>query len=185
MKKQFLATVLLLLFSVGLFAFPSFVYAQNTASIPSEGTSTKQEEDSSPWLITPIISSDPKISTAGGALVGYVHQFDEKSPPSLIGVVGTYSTTNSWYAGAFAQTYFGEDMHRFTTAYIQGEIKNDYEDFLGSGQRVQQMITLLFLQYDTPTKLKTTGIWVLSLYLPTMRSPEMMLSPVKLSDKSA
>ena len=55
----------------------------------------EKESKSSPWIITPLLSSDPKISTAGGALVAYVHQFDEKSPASMIGIAGTYSTTNS------------------------------------------------------------------------------------------
>jgi len=107
---------------------------ENTAS-PSDETTTNDQ--SSSWLITPLISSDPKISTAGGIMVGYVHQFDELSPPSLISTMGTYSTTKSWYAGAFAKTHFGEDNHRVTSAYFRGQIRNDYDDFLGSGQSTQ------------------------------------------------
>ena len=57
----------------------------------SEATPEKDAKNS-PWLITPLLSSDPKISTAAGALAGYIHKFDEKSPASIIGVAGTYST---------------------------------------------------------------------------------------------
>ena len=97
----------------------------------------EKKSKSSPWLITPLFSSDPKLSTAFGALAGYVPQFDEESPPSLIGVAGAYTTTDSWYLSAFAKVYFGKDKHRLTTGYVTGEVRNDYEDFLGSGFNVQ------------------------------------------------
>jgi hypothetical protein len=77
------------------------------------------------------------LSTAAGLLGGYVKQFDEKSPPSLIGVAGAYTTTDSWYLTAFAKAHFGEDRHRLTTGYVMGEVKNEYEDFLGSGYEVK------------------------------------------------
>ncbi len=108
-----------------------------------------KDSKSSPWLIAPLLSSDPKISTAAGALAGYVHQFDEESPPSLFGVVGTYSTTDSWYVGAFGKAHFGEDRHRLTTAIVTGEVRNDYSDFLGSGLDVQTTdnVTMFALRY--------------------------------------
>lgn len=101
------------------------------------GTAAEEKSESSPWLITPLVSSDPKIATAAGALAGYVHEFDEKSPASLIGVAGTYSTTDSWYLSAFAKAHFLEDRHRLMLAAVTGEIRNDYSDFLGSGLEVQ------------------------------------------------
>jgi hypothetical protein len=106
------------------------------AAEPAE-VSVEEDSESSPWLITPLISSDPKIATAGGALAGYVHEFDEYSPASLIGVAGTYSTTDSWYLSAFAKLHFLEDTHRLSTAVATGQIKNDYSDFLGSGLPAQ------------------------------------------------
>jgi hypothetical protein len=105
------------------------------------------------------VSSDPKISTAGGALAGYVYQFDEESPPSLFGVVGTYSTTDSWYLGAFAKAYFKEDKHRISAAIVTGEIRNDYSDFLNSGLDVQttDALTMFALRYY----LRVYGHWYL------------------------
>ena len=111
---------------------PETAQADEKSEIPTESDSK-----SSPWLITPLFSSDPKMSTAVGVLLGYVKQFDKKSPPSLIGVAGSYTTTDSWYVSAFAKTHFGEDRHRLMTAYVNGEIRNDYEDFLGSGYNVK------------------------------------------------
>jgi len=96
-----------------------------------------EESKSSPWLITPLLSSDPKLSTSVGALAGYVHEFDNESPPSLLGLFGTYSTTDSYYYGAFAQTFSGKDKHRTTLAVMAGVVRNDYADFAGSGLDVQ------------------------------------------------
>ena len=128
----------------------SLVMSSNVQA--DEKPEVSPEEDSkeeSPWLITPLISSDPKISTAAGVLAGYVHQFDEESPPSLFGVVGTYSTTDSWYVGAFAKSHFGLDKHRLSTAIVTGEIRNDYSDFLSSGLDVQTTddVTMFALRY--------------------------------------
>lgn len=55
----------------------SITHANETQDTDADPT---EESSSSPWLITPLFSSDPKISTSAGALVGYVHAFDEKSP---------------------------------------------------------------------------------------------------------
>lgn len=116
----------------------SLVMSSNVQA--DEKPEVSPEDDSkeeSPWLITPLLSSDPKISTAAGLLAGYVHKFDEASPASMFGVTGVYSTTDSWYAGVFGMVFFGEDKHRLTTAIVTGEVRNDYADFLGSGLDVQ------------------------------------------------
>jgi hypothetical protein len=99
--------------------------------------STEEESKSRPWFVAPLLSHDPKLSTAGGVLGGYVHQFDELSPPSLFGLSGTYSTTDSWYVGIFGKIHFGEDKHRILGGLFAGEVRNDYEDFLGSGLGVK------------------------------------------------
>jgi hypothetical protein len=62
---------------------------------------------------------------------------------------GVYSTTDSWYAGVFGVAFFGEDKHRLTTAIVTGEVRNDYDDFLGSGLDVQTTddVTMFGLRY--------------------------------------
>ena len=44
-----------------------------------------------------------------------------------------YTSTDSRAAGAFARTSFSEDLHRINALVIGGKIKNDYDDYLGTG----------------------------------------------------
>lgn len=112
---------------------------------PAETTKTSK------WFGTPLVSSDPKVSTSVGALAGYMYSFDEVSPPSIFAATGTYSTTDSWFLGVFAKTHFGKDRHRLTTGAFTGIIRNDYSDFLGSGLPVQTTddLTAYALRYVT------------------------------------
>jgi hypothetical protein len=87
----------------------------------------------SPWLLTPTISSDPKLGSSIGFLGAYLKKFDEGSPASMFGVMGTYSDTDSFFYGGFVRSYFDQDRQRITGAYINGKVNNNYEDFLGSG----------------------------------------------------
>ena len=53
---------------------------------------------------------------------------------SLFGVMYQYTSTHSQIASAFARTSFGADHHRTVTLAVFGHIKNDYDDYLGTGQ---------------------------------------------------
>lgn len=106
------------------------------------GTSAAAAE--SPWLLAPIVSSDPKVGTSGGVLGGYLHRFDQDSPTSTFGLAGSYSSTDSYVAGLFGQSYFGSDRHRLSGGIATGKIRNDYDDFLGSGLAVQTTDDLRF-----------------------------------------
>ena len=131
-------------------AFSSSAIAQETSTQPNQSEDKPEAQTEAPLRRNQKVHrSDPKISTAAGVLGGYVHQFDEESPPSLFGVVGTYSTTDSWYAGVFGKVHFGEDKHRLNVAAITGEIRTDYSDFLGSGLDVQttDAVTMFALRY--------------------------------------
>jgi hypothetical protein len=63
-----------------------------------------------------------------------MHFFDPESRVSLFGVTFQYTSTHSQIAGAFARTSFRRDHHRTVTLAIFGKIKNDYDDYLGTGQ---------------------------------------------------
>lgn len=91
------------------------------------------EQRDSPWLLAPMISSDPKLGTSLGALAAYLHKFDQVSSVSMFGAGGTYTSTNSKIGAVFARTYFGQDHHRLIVFAGGGQINNDYEDFLGTG----------------------------------------------------
>lgn len=119
----------LLLFAAAV-AMPIAALAQNVQQ-PDSPELTKMER--SPWLLAPVLNANPKLGTAAGALVGYIHSFDEKSRPSIFAVTGQYSSTDSIVAAAFARASFDEDRQRVLAALALGNIKNDYNDYLGTG----------------------------------------------------
>ena len=92
------------------------------------------KEAPSPWLLVPVFSSSPKLGTALGGLGAYLKVFDPKSRVSLFGLSYQYTSTESQIASAFARTSFGADHHRVVVIAVLGQIKNDYDDYLGTGQ---------------------------------------------------
>ncbi|MBV1906238.1 MAG: BamA/TamA family outer membrane protein [Pseudomonadales bacterium] len=102
------------------------------------------ESGSSPWLLVPVVSSDPKVGTSAGVFAGYLHQFDDQSPVSTFGVGGGYSNTDSYGFGIYVNAYLAEDTHRVTAGVGIGKIRNDFSDFLGSGLPVQTTDDLRF-----------------------------------------
>ena len=109
-------------------------YAQEQVEeIEQAGEIVEEKEQSSPWIATPLISSDPKLSTSIGGLVAYMYSFDEISPASMFGLSATYSNTDSFVMAGFGQMYFDNDNQRALIALAKGTIHNDYDDYLGSG----------------------------------------------------
>lgn len=106
--------------------------AQDAAPQPAAA-----DKPSSPWLLVPVFSSSPKLGTAVGGLGAYMKVFDPNSRVSLFGVMYEYTSTHSQIAAAFARTSFGADHHRIVVISALGQIKNDYEDYLGTGQPLQ------------------------------------------------
>jgi hypothetical protein len=108
----------------------------------------------SPWLVAPIVSSDPKLGTSAGAMGAYIKKLDEQSPSSMLGVSGSYSDTDSYVTGAFFRGFFDNDRQRIIAAIAHGKIKNDYEDFLGTGYPVSTTdnLNLLVFRYSKRTK---------------------------------
>jgi len=113
----------------------------------------------SPWLLTPTVSSDPKLGTTLGAIGGYTFDMDAGSRPSTVMAFGTYSDTDSWFAGLFGDVHWGQGTHQFTAGLMQGTIRNDYEDFLGTGLEAKTTddVEALFLRY----KHRLRGNWFL------------------------
>jgi hypothetical protein len=99
-----------------------------------QATGQNSKDRSSPWLLAPVVSSNPKLGTAFGGLGAYLHSFDPDSQVSLFGITYQYTSTHSTTAGAFARTSFGADHHRIVGIAAFGYVKNDYDDYLGTGQ---------------------------------------------------
>jgi hypothetical protein len=60
--------------------------------------------------------------------------FDPASRVSLFGAMYRYTSTHSQIFSAFARTSSGADHHRVVLIAALGLIKNDYDDYLGTGQ---------------------------------------------------
>lgn len=104
----------------------------------------------SPWMLVPVVSNSPKLGTAGGALAAYLHKFDPDSRVSIFGMQTIYTSTDSLVASAFARTSFGADHHRLVLIGVLGRIRNDYEDYLGTGEPLQTRdeLSALALRYQ-------------------------------------
>jgi hypothetical protein len=113
---------------------PATPLSQSAAPARSDDTTAPEASGSSPWLLLPVVSSNPKLGTAFGAFGAYVRRFDSKSRVSLIGATYQYTSTHSEIAALFARTSFGADHHRIAAVAAGGLIRNDYQDYLGSGQ---------------------------------------------------
>jgi hypothetical protein len=124
------ARLSVLLFVVGLSG--SATAQQPSSDAPAQPAAEKEAR--SPWLLVPLFSSSPKLGTSLGGLGAYLHVFDPASRVSLFGMNYQYTSTNSQIAAAFARTSFGADHHRTVTILVFGKIKNDYDDYLGTGQ---------------------------------------------------
>lgn len=117
--------------------------------VSTQGDKPMKSEPESPWLLTPTVSSDPKLGTTLGAVAGYIHRFDPLSSASLVTAFGTYSDTDSYVGGLFGDMYFKADEHKLLFGYMNGKIRNEYEDFLGTGLAVntEDNVESFFLRY--------------------------------------
>lgn len=95
---------------------------------------TEKQAKRSPWLLLPLLASNPKLGTSFGALGAYLRVFDPESQVSMFGAIFEYTSTDSMIGGLFARTSFGADHHRIEGLVGFGYIKNEYEDYLGTGK---------------------------------------------------
>jgi hypothetical protein len=136
-SRRFSWSVSALLCSASLAAVTSAAFAQADAK-PAPAAAPQEEDavtkfEKSPWILAPLFQSNPKLGTSVGALAGYMHFFDEKSRPSIFAVQAQYSNTGSVIAGAMAKASWDEDHQRVISGLMYGNVKNDYDDYLGSG----------------------------------------------------
>jgi hypothetical protein len=124
----------LVMLAVLLWGAPSAAQEPPSAGSDAAAPQEPATRQSSPWLLTPLVSSSPKLGTSGGALGAYATTFDPDSRVSIFGVMAQYTSTRSIIASVFARTSFGADHHRIIAIAGLGNIKNDYQDYLGTGQ---------------------------------------------------
>jgi hypothetical protein len=109
--------------------------AAATAATPALASKQKEEkkDSESPWLLVPTLSSNPKLGTSVGGMGGYMYYFDPESRVSIFGASAQYTSTNSVTGALFAKMSFAADHQRLNVFAAGGNIKNDYDDFLGTG----------------------------------------------------
>ena len=82
----------------------------------------------SSWMFMPVVSSSPKLGTAGGGLGAYLHKFDPASRVSILGMQAIYTTTDSLVASAFARTSFGGANAFVGVAGLYGDMDQQASD---------------------------------------------------------
>jgi len=90
-----------------------------------------------PWLITPTLAADPKLGANVGGVAAYLRKLDEQSTASMVGASVSYSDTDSITGGVGAQLFWGADTRRLILLAGAAEINNEYDDFLGTGQKAE------------------------------------------------
>jgi hypothetical protein len=122
---------------------------------PASGSSAltenkKSEKEESPWLLVPTLSSNPKLGTSVGGMGGYMYYFDPESRVSIFGLSAQYTSTNSIIGALFAKMSFAADHQRLNLFAAGGNIKNDYDDFLGTGMplKSEDHLRALALRYQ-------------------------------------
>jgi hypothetical protein len=116
----------------------------DTAAPAAEPDAASAKDAPSPWLLVPTLSSSPKLGTSLGGMAAYMHYFDPESKASLFGGSAQYTSTDSIVASLFAKTSFDADHHRLVAILAGGKIKNDYDDFLGTGMPLKSDDDLRF-----------------------------------------
>ena len=114
---------------------------------PAAGVIVQAEDDTvgrksgpSPWLAVPMISSDPKVGTSAGGMVGYLFKLDPESTASMVGLGGTYSTTDSLLGGVFLRSFWDHDRKRLIFFGGGGNLKKAMKTFSALGSRYRPRI---------------------------------------------
>ncbi len=107
--------------------------AQGAGAGPATGEQERRGKES-PWMLLPLVSTNPKMGTSLGGLGAWLHYYDSRSQVSMFGVMAQYSTTDSMVVGLFGRASFGADHHRAEGVVGYGYVENEYQDYLGTGQ---------------------------------------------------
>lgn len=81
------------------------------------------------WVAVPIPISNPTIGTGLQAVVMYLHPKrpgEEAAPNATSGIGGMYTSSDSWFAGAFHNNSWANDRFRFTGAVGEGDLNLSY-----------------------------------------------------------
>lgn len=81
------------------------------------------------WIIAPIPISSPAIGSGLVLALGYVFKLDESddvSPPSTLGVMGSFTNNGTRAGGLGARLYFSENKYQTTFLIAKGRLNSDF-----------------------------------------------------------
>jgi hypothetical protein len=80
-------------------------------------------------VLAPIPTTSPAVGAGLVLVAGYVfhlNEKDQKSPPSVVGVVGAFTSNGSRGGGVGGRLYFDENRYQTTVAFGKGQINYDF-----------------------------------------------------------
>jgi hypothetical protein len=80
------------------------------------------------FLAVPVLITEPAIGYGGGLNLMFFHSSleEKQGPPSISGVVGGYTESDSWFAGGYHLGYWKEDAIRYVGALFKTDLNIDY-----------------------------------------------------------
>jgi hypothetical protein len=119
------------------------------AAGPARADDEAAAKATSPWIILPTFTNNPKLGASAGVLGAYALKFDAESKLSMFGASAQYTSTDSATVALFARMSFDADHQRLNVGAIGGVIKNDYDDYLGTGVplKTEDDLRALFARY--------------------------------------
>ena len=87
------------------------------------------------WVVTPTLTSNPKLGTSIGAAGMVFFRFDE-SQTSTAFLAGSYSDTDTWILGGGVRAWFDADRQQIIALAFRGHAVNEYDNFLDLGIRL-------------------------------------------------
>lgn len=94
------------------------------------------------WIAIPTVSSNPKISTAFGAMALVFLRFDD-SVASQVALGGNYSISKSWTAFSFGMFNFQHDRQRVMLGLFRGHAANSYDNFMNQGMALESRSNII------------------------------------------
>lgn len=88
------------------------------------------DESSKTFVAVPLINNNPAMKTGFGAMGMYffkTNQNDKLSPPSVVNLIGLYSTNKSYFFFPMAKLYWGENKHRATLITGTLRVNNNFD----------------------------------------------------------
>ncbi len=112
----------------------------------------KNEEKKVNFAFIPIVSYNKSFGAQVGLMSNIyynINKNDTISPPSVVGLMGTYFINGTYFAGMFAKNYFNEDKWRTNIMYFNGNI--EFQTFINFSENILPYLDEdgVFLDYNT------------------------------------